>query len=72
MKSGGVTQKDVARRAGTSASLVSRILNGKTAYISVSDETMNRVRSAAEELEYPFDAPRSSEPRQGNQGSGEG
>lgn len=52
MKSNGVTQKDVARKAGTSASLVSRILNGKTAYISVSEETTNRVRSAAEELGY--------------------
>jgi len=52
MKSVGVTQKDVARRAGTSASLVSRILNGKTAYISVSEETKNRVLRAAEELGY--------------------
>ncbi|VGO12670.1 hypothetical protein PDESU_01223 [Pontiella desulfatans] len=62
MKTNRVTQKDIARRAGTSASLVSRILNGKTAYISVSDETMTRVQSAAEELGYRAGSRGSSNP----------
>ncbi|HHY63236.1 MAG TPA: LacI family DNA-binding transcriptional regulator [Bacillota bacterium] len=49
----GVTIEDVARRAGVSASTVSRTLNNKG---RISAETRRRVIEAARELEYPVSA----------------
>lgn len=51
------TQVDVARRAGVSRATVSYVLNGVTkSKVSISDETRQRVREAAEELGYVPDA----------------
>jgi DNA-binding LacI/PurR family transcriptional regulator len=50
-----VTAKDVARRAGVSPTTVSYVLNDVKA-ANISDETRQRVLTAAEELEYVPDA----------------
>ena len=46
------TQKEIAQQAGTSASLVSRILSDKIRHISVSEETILRVKRTAMEMGY--------------------
>ena len=48
----GVTQRDVAARAGVSPVVVSRVLHNKAASVRVSAATAERVRKAAEELNY--------------------
>lgn len=45
----GLTIKDVAEAAGTSASTVSKVING---HYSISEETAERVRKAIKELNY--------------------
>lgn len=47
-----VTQKDIARRLGVSASLVSRALNGTATGIGASAETIERIRAEAVRLNY--------------------
>lgn len=47
-----VTQKDIAKRAGISASLVSRVLGGKARDIGISEEMVEKVRQIADELGY--------------------
>ncbi|GAB4573427.1 MAG: LacI family DNA-binding transcriptional regulator [Anaerolineae bacterium] len=49
------TMHDVARRAGVSQSTVSRVLNPGGASGSISQETIDRVLKAAEELGYRID-----------------
>ena len=46
------TQKDVAVRAGVTRAVVSRVLHGGASTIRVSEETAERVRTAARELGY--------------------
>ena len=51
------TQNDVARRAGVSRATVSYVLNGQTdGRVPISDETLQRVTRAIEELGYEPDA----------------
>jgi LacI family repressor for deo operon, udp, cdd, tsx, nupC, and nupG len=52
MGSGSITIRDVAERAGTSESTVSRVLNKTDTVISISEETRQRVILAAKELNY--------------------
>ena len=47
-----VTIKDVAERAGVTKSVVSAVLNGRFTTIRVAEETRQRVRLAAQELQY--------------------
>ncbi|MCG3149203.1 MAG: HTH-type transcriptional regulator GalS [Verrucomicrobiae bacterium] len=47
-----VTQKDIARRLGISASLVSRALSGTAVNIGASAETVERIRAEAARLNY--------------------
>jgi LacI family repressor for deo operon, udp, cdd, tsx, nupC, and nupG len=47
-----ITIRDVAQRAGTSESTVSRVLNKTDTTISISEETRERVIRAAQELDY--------------------
>ncbi len=55
---GMVTQKDIARRAGVSISVVSAVVNG-TSHTRMSEETRERVEAVLAELEYvPNDAAR--------------
>lgn len=54
-----VTQKDIARRAGVSVSVVSAVVNG-TSHTRMSDETRERVEAVLTEVGYvPNDAARS-------------
>ena len=46
---GKVTINDVAKEAGVSVSTVSKVMNNWT---TISDETANRVRNAAQKLNY--------------------
>ena len=46
---GKVTINDVAKEAGVSVSTVSKVMNNWT---TISDETANRVRKAAQKLNY--------------------
>lgn len=48
----GVTQRDVAARAGVSPVVVSRVLHNRARTVRVSAATAERVRRAAEELNY--------------------
>ena len=47
-----ITQKDIARRLGVSASLVSRVLTGTAGDIGVSTDTMRRIREEAARVNY--------------------
>jgi DNA-binding LacI/PurR family transcriptional regulator len=49
------TMHDVARKAGVAQSTVSRVLNGDTASISISQETRDKILEAAHELGYRID-----------------
>ncbi|MGF1449279.1 MAG: LacI family DNA-binding transcriptional regulator [Opitutales bacterium] len=49
---GGVTQKDVAKRAGVSQAAVSAVFRGDTRKIGVSDNTRERILRAVKELNY--------------------
>lgn len=55
MKSRSATSNDVAKRAGVSRAAVSVILNGSRSNIRVSDETRQRILTAAAELGYSPD-----------------
>ena len=46
------TLKDVAQKAGVSVPTVSRVLNPKGSHISARPETIQRIRDAADELNY--------------------
>jgi LacI family transcriptional regulator len=47
-----ITLKDIARKSGFSVSIVSRVLNKKSAKYRISKETENRVLKTAKELNY--------------------
>lgn len=55
MKSRSITSNDVARRAGVSRAAVSVVLNGSRSNVRVSEETRQRILSAATELGYSPD-----------------
>jgi len=48
----GATIKDIAKEAGASVAVVSLVLNGKQKQYRISDEMTQRVRDAAERLNY--------------------
>lgn len=49
---GTITMRDVALKAGVSQGTVSRVLNGTSTSISISDDTQQRVMKAVQELGY--------------------
>lgn len=46
------TQKDIAKKAGLSPSLVSRVLSGRAKEVAISEETIKRVQDLAEKMGY--------------------
>lgn len=46
------TMHDVAKLAGVSQSTVSRVLNGSSSYVPISDETRERIMTAVDKLGY--------------------
>jgi len=47
-----ISQKQIAEKMGVSIALVSRVLSGKAAEIGITQETIDRVTKAAEEMSY--------------------